>query len=161
MAAAMISGSSIVPKRPSAVSHPERAPGTIEGTHRHIGTEELYYIVEGAGIAYLGENDDPSLAHLPTVEVVHRSGLVVDVAAELGVDFIVKGLRTAGDFEIEMQMAQMNQRISGVDTLFIPSASEHSFLASKLIREVARFGGDVSSMVPEPVAKRLAERFGA
>ncbi len=65
------------------------------------------------------------------------------------------------DFESELQMAQMNRNISGVDTLFIPSASGNSFLASKLIREVARFGGSVDSMVPECVATRLKERFGA
>jgi pantetheine-phosphate adenylyltransferase len=64
------------------------------------------------------------------------------------------------DFESELQMAQMNRSISGVDTLFIPSASGNSFLASRLIREIARFGGDVSNMVPEPVAALLAERFG-
>jgi pantetheine-phosphate adenylyltransferase len=57
-------------------------------------------------------------------------------------------------------MAQMNHKISGVDTLFIPSASEHSFLASKLIREIARFGGDVSDMVPDCVARRLKEKYG-
>jgi pantetheine-phosphate adenylyltransferase len=54
----------------------------------------------------------------------------------------------------------MNQAISGVHTLFLPSATTHSFIASKLIREIARFGGDVTTMVPPPVAKRLHERFG-
>jgi pantetheine-phosphate adenylyltransferase len=58
-------------------------------------------------------------------------------------------------------MAQMNRSISGVDTLFVPSASRNSFLASKLIREVARFGGDVTTMVPAPVANRLNEKFGS
>jgi pantetheine-phosphate adenylyltransferase len=99
-------------------------------------------------------------AHLPNVEVTLFSSLVVDLSKELGTDFIVKGLRAVSDFESELQMAQMNHKISGVDTLFIPSASEHSFLASKLIREIARFGGDVSDMVPAPVAKRLEEKYG-
>jgi pantetheine-phosphate adenylyltransferase len=85
--------------------------------------------------------------------------LVVDLAKEEGTDFIIKGLRAVSDFENELQMAQMNHAISGVDTMFIPSASEHSFLASKFIRDIARFGGDVTSMVPTPVAKRLAEFY--
>jgi len=100
---------------------------------------------------------EDSLSHLGNVEVTMFSALVVDLARELGADFIVKGLRAVSDFESELQMAQMNRSISGVDTLFIPSASGNSFLASRLIREIARFGGDVSNMVPAPVAARLAD----
>ena len=99
-----------------------------------------------------------SFAHLPNVEVTLFSSLVVDLAKQVGADFIVKGLRAVSDFESELQMAQMNRRISGVDTMFIPTTSSHSFLASKLIREIARFGGDVSSMVPDPVNRKLAEK---
>lgn len=102
---------------------------------------------------------EESLAHLDNVRVVLFASLVVDLAKEVGADFIVKGLRVVSDFENELQMAQMNRAISGVDTVFIPAGSTHSFLASKLIREIARFGGDVTSMVPEPVVKRLAERY--
>lgn len=101
---------------------------------------------------------EESVAHLDNVEVTMFSSLVVDLARDQGADFIVKGLRAVSDFENELQMAQMNHKISGVDTLFIPSASAHSFLASKLIREISRFGGDVSAMVPPPVAKRLQEQ---
>jgi pantetheine-phosphate adenylyltransferase len=104
---------------------------------------------------------EESLAHLDNVTVTMFSTLVVDLAREVGADFIVKGLRAVSDFESELQMAQMNRNISGVDTLFIPSASGNSFLASKLIREVARFGGTVDGMVPECVASRLKERFAA
>ncbi len=103
---------------------------------------------------------EASLAHLDNVEVTMFSTLVVDLARQVGAHFIVKGLRAVSDFESELQMAQMNRSISGVDTLFIPSASGNSFLASRLIREIARFGGDVSNMVPAPVAAMLAERFG-
>jgi pantetheine-phosphate adenylyltransferase len=103
---------------------------------------------------------EASLAHLDNVEVTMFSTLVVDLARQVGAHFIVKGLRAVSDFESELQMAQMNRSISGVDTLFIPSASGNSFLASRLIREIARFGGDVSNMVPAPVAALLAERFG-
>jgi pantetheine-phosphate adenylyltransferase len=97
-------------------------------------------------------------AHLDNVQVTMFSSLVVDLARDVGANFIVKGLRAVSDFESELQMAQMNKRISGVDTLFIPTTSSYSFLASKLIREVARFGGDVESMVPACVAARLKER---
>ena len=102
---------------------------------------------------------EESLAHLPNVTVTMFSSLVVDLARELEADFIVKGLRAVSDFENELQMAQMNNTISGVDTVFIPCASNNSFLASKLIREIARFGGDVSATVPEPVSKRLKEKY--
>ena len=99
-------------------------------------------------------------SHLPNVRIVGFSKLVVEVAKEVGADFIIKGLRAVSDFESEMHQAHMNLAISGVHTVFVPSATEHSFVASKLIREIARFGGDVTSMVPAPVAQRLAERFG-
>lgn len=102
---------------------------------------------------------EETVAHLENVRVTMFSSLVVDLAKELGADFIVKGLRAVSDFESELQMAQMNHKISGVDTLFIPSASAHSFLASRLIREITRFGGDISAMVPPAVAKRLEEKF--
>ncbi|MEZ5380680.1 MAG: pantetheine-phosphate adenylyltransferase [Microthrixaceae bacterium] len=102
---------------------------------------------------------EASLAHLHNVEVTSFASLVVDLAKKLDASFIVKGLRAVSDFESELQMAQTNTTISGVDTLFIPSASNHSFLASKLIREIARFGGDVTAMVPPPVAERLQARF--
>ena len=97
------------------------------------------------------------LAELEARILGHADSL--DVARDVGADFIIKGLRAVSDFESEMHQAHMNLATSGVHTVFIPSATEHSFVASKLIREIARFGGDVSSMVPEPVAKRLDERF--
>jgi len=100
-----------------------------------------------------------SVAHLENVTITGFSKLVVDVAREVGADFIIKGLRAVSDFESELHQAHMNLAISGVHSVFIPSATTHSFIASKLIREIARFGGDVSSMVPAPVAKRIAERY--
>lgn len=102
---------------------------------------------------------EESVAHLPNVEVTVHSALVVDLAKELSADFLVKGLRAVSDFESELQQSQMNLAISGVHTLFLPSATEHSFVASKWIREIARFGGDITSMVPAPVAARLTEKF--
>jgi pantetheine-phosphate adenylyltransferase len=104
---------------------------------------------------------EESLAHVDNVEVVTFAKLVVTLAAELGADFIVKGLRSTTDFESEMAQAQVNLNVSGVHTVFLPSASANSAVASKYIRDIARFGGDVSSMVPDPVTKRLAEKYGA
>jgi pantetheine-phosphate adenylyltransferase len=99
-------------------------------------------------------------AHLPNVEIGFFKGLLVEYAKENHAEAIVKGLRAVSDFDYELQMAQMNQSLSGIDTFFISTSPQYSFLSSSLVREVARFGGDVSSMVPPMVAKRLDERFG-
>ncbi|MGH9177503.1 MAG: pantetheine-phosphate adenylyltransferase [Acidimicrobiales bacterium] len=103
-----------------------------------------------------------SVEHLRNVRVESFGSLVVDLAREVGADVIVKGLRVASDFEHELQMAQMNEAISELVTVFIPCATSSSFIASSLLREIARLGGAarVSSMVPPPVAKRLVERYG-
>jgi pantetheine-phosphate adenylyltransferase len=102
-----------------------------------------------------------ALGHLDNVEVVAMSKLVVDVARDVGADFIIKGLRAVSDFENEMAQAQTNLTISGVHTLFLPSASANSYVASKYIREIARFGGDVSAMVSDAVVRSLKEKFGS
>ncbi len=101
-----------------------------------------------------------AVSHLENIKVVSFSTLVVRLAKEVEANVIIRGLRAVTDFENELQMAQMNFSLSGIDTLFIPTASTYSFLSSRLIREVARFGGDVSKMVPPAVAKQLKERFG-
>jgi pantetheine-phosphate adenylyltransferase len=98
-------------------------------------------------------------AHLPSVRIVSVSTLLVYVAEEVGASAIVRGLRAVSDFETEMQMAQMNNHLSGVETIFIPTSSKYSFVASKLVREVARFGGDVSHFVPPVVADALAAKY--
>jgi pantetheine-phosphate adenylyltransferase len=93
------------------------------------------------------------------VRIEFFKGLLVEFAAAHGVSAIVKGLRAVSDFDYELQMAQMNYKLAGIDTLFMPTSPQHSFLSSSLVREVARFGGDVSSMVPDLVAQRLREKF--
>ena len=98
-----------------------------------------------------------SLAHLGSVRIESMSTLVVEVAREVGATVIVRGLRAISDFENELQMAQMNHHLSGIETLFLPTSSTHSFVASRLIREVVRYGGDVSEFVPPPIARRLKE----
>jgi pantetheine-phosphate adenylyltransferase len=102
-----------------------------------------------------------ALSHLSNIEVVSMKKLAVDVAREVGADVIVKGLRDSTDFGFELQQAQMNKAISGVETVFLPTGTANSFIASSLIRQIAQFGGAdrVGSMVPEVVLTRLAEKF--
>jgi len=101
------------------------------------------------------------LGHLGNIEVVSMTKLTVDVARDVQADVIVKGLRDSTDFGFELQQAQMNKAISGMETVFLPTSSVHSFIASSLIRQIAQFGGAerVGTMVPEIVAKRLADKF--
>ena len=98
-------------------------------------------------------------ADLRGVEIASFSGLLVEFAKRRGVDVIVKGLRAVTDFEYEIQMAQMNHRLSGVETLFMTASPTWSYLSSSLVKEVARFGGDVSGFVPDLVRERLAEKL--
>lgn len=98
-------------------------------------------------------------ADLPNVRVASWAGLTVDFAREQGITAIVKGLRDAGDFGYELQMAQMNKKLAGVDTFFIATDPAFSYLSSSLVKEVAAFGGDVSDMLPPLVHKRLLDRL--
>jgi pantetheine-phosphate adenylyltransferase len=93
------------------------------------------------------------------VEVGSFSGLLVDYAAEQGIDVIVKGLRAMTDFDYEFQMSQMNRHLSGIVTLFVATKPEYGYLSSSLVKQVAGLGGSVDSLVPEPVAQALKERF--
>jgi pantetheine-phosphate adenylyltransferase len=96
---------------------------------------------------------------LSNVEVGAFSGLLVEFAKVHGPSVIVKGLRAVSDYESEIQMAQMNHRLGGVETLFMPTNPRWSFLSSSLVKEVARFGGDVEGLVPDPVRAHLATRY--
>jgi pantetheine-phosphate adenylyltransferase len=98
---------------------------------------------------------------LANVEVDAFSGLLVDYARGRGADVVVKGLRAVSDFEYEIQMAQMNRSLSGLETLFVTAAPQWSFLSSSLVKEVASFGGDVADLVPAVVAERLRDRLGS
>ena len=98
-------------------------------------------------------------AHLPNVRIESWYGLLVDFAKQQGTTAIVKGLRDATDFGYELQMAQMNRKLSGVETLFIAANPAFSFLSSSLVKEVATFGGEVADMLPPAVHKRLLDRL--
>lgn len=95
------------------------------------------------------------------VRVESFQGLLVDFCRDQGAQVVVKGLRVASDFDYELQMAQMNIGLSGVETLFMPTNPIYSFIASSLVKEVAKWGGDVSTYVPELVEQRLIERLRA
>lgn len=97
--------------------------------------------------------------HLPNVSTASFDGLLVDFCINNGVDAIVKGLRAVTDFDYELQMAQMNGNLTDVDTIFIPTSPEYSFLASSLVKEVAKHGGDVSGLIPEFVNAELKRKF--
>jgi pantetheine-phosphate adenylyltransferase len=92
-------------------------------------------------------------------EVEAFEGLLVDFAREKSVDLVVKGLRAVSDFDYELQMAQMNRTLAGVETFFIPTNPQWSYLSSSLVREVAQLGGEVDSLVPEAVVRILKERL--
>lgn len=93
------------------------------------------------------------------VKVDSFQGLLVDYCRDHDIPVVVKGLRAVSDFDYELQMSQMNNRLTGVETLFVATNPEYSFLSSSLIKEVAKWGGDVSALVPEPVLRRLGSRL--
>ncbi|MGH3510592.1 MAG: pantetheine-phosphate adenylyltransferase [Nocardioidaceae bacterium] len=106
-------------------------------------------------IDMLGEACQP----YPNVEVDRFEGLLTDFCTQRDITVIVKGLRAVSDFDYELQMAQMNSSLAPVETVFVPTSPEYSFLASSLVKEVASFGGDVSGLVPAYVLARLTERL--
>ena len=102
---------------------------------------------------------EESTGHLSGVTAMPFAGLAVDAAQAAGADALMKGLRSVTDFDVEMTMAHTNLAVSGVPTIFLPTASATGFIASRYVREIAKEGRDVSSLVPAPVARRLKERF--
>ena len=95
----------------------------------------------------------------PSVEVRKFSGLVVDFAAEVGADYLVRGLRAFSDFEYEFKMALANRKMSGLETLFLMADSRHAHISSSLIRDIGRYGRDLSEFVPEAVHREIVERL--
>jgi pantetheine-phosphate adenylyltransferase len=96
----------------------------------------------------------------PNVKVDAFHGLLVDFCKAHGITVIVKGLRAVSDFDYELQMAQMNRSLADVETVFVPTTPQYSFLASSLVKDIATHGGDVSGLVPAYVLERLRERAG-
>ncbi|MER7756318.1 pantetheine-phosphate adenylyltransferase [Kitasatospora sp. NPDC097643] len=98
-------------------------------------------------------------AQFGNLVVESHHGLLVDYCRERGIPAIIRGLRAVSDFDFELQMAQMNNGLTGVETLFVPTSPTYSFLSSTLAKEVASYGGDVSHLLPEAVHRRLVERI--
>jgi len=126
------------------------AVGVNKSKNRLFSAEERIAMLERA------------TADQPNVTVAGFSGLLTTFCQEQGAVAIVKGLRAVSDFDYELQMAQMNSSLTGIETVFVPTSPEWSYLASSLVKEVASFGGDVSRFVPDfvlgPLIERLAER---
>jgi pantetheine-phosphate adenylyltransferase len=100
-----------------------------------------------------------AVSGVENAEVDSFAGLLVDYASANDIRIIVKGLRAVTDFDFELQMAQMNHKMTGVETFFVPTNPQWSYLSSSLIKEVTRFGGDISGLVPEFVKDRLEEKL--
>ncbi|MDH7568067.1 MAG: pantetheine-phosphate adenylyltransferase [Armatimonadota bacterium] len=150
-------------------------PGTFDPvTNGHLDVIERAAAVFGEVVVAVAVNPDKSptfsleervamvresCRHLPNVQVASIPGLLVDFAREIGAKVIVKGLRAVSDFEFEFQMAQANRKLNPeVETVFLTTASQYSFLSSSMVKQIAELGGDVSEFLPEPVQQRFRER---
>jgi pantetheine-phosphate adenylyltransferase len=115
-----------------------------------------------SGLFSLDERVDmlrETTAEFPNVTVLSFHGLLVDFCRERDVRVVIKSLRSVSDFDYELQMAQMNHGQGGIETLFLATNPLYSFLSSSLVKEFAKYGGDVSGLVPESVSRRLVERL--
>jgi pantetheine-phosphate adenylyltransferase len=121
--------------------------------HNHDKPSGLFPVDERVDLA------SRSLDHLDGVDVVAQTGLAVQAAQRTEVDFIVKGLRTSGDFEIEQQMAHNNHAVTGVRTVYLPCRPELGYISSRFVREIAKYGGISEHLVPPPVADAPRRTF--
>jgi pantetheine-phosphate adenylyltransferase len=129
---------------------------TVAVMHNYEKTGGLFSVDERIDLVRATVADAGLDAH---VEVIAHAGLAVDAAKVAGADFIVKGLRTAADFEIEQQMALTNHSVTGVRTVYLPCRADRGFISSRFVREIARYRGAVAHMVPQPVADALSRMF--
>ncbi len=120
---------------------------------RNLSKEPMFRTEERVAILEQLFRDEPK------VEIASFEGLLVDFAGYRKVNVIVKGLRAVSDFDYELQMAQMNHRLAGIDTVFIPTSPEHAYLSSSLVKEVGSLGGTVDGLVPDDVALLMKERW--
>lgn len=102
-----------------------------------------------------------AVKHLPNVDVDTWGGLLVDYTTAHGVDALVKGLRSSLDYDYELPMAQMNRRLTGVETFFLLTDEKYGYVSSTLCKEVARYGGDVSGLMPDHVVAAVREKYRA
>ena len=165
-----------MPGRPPGRRHRAVCPGSFDPvTNGHLDLIERSAKLFDEVVVAVGVNKSKSRLFSPderiemltlacsgwdNVRVDGFTGLLTDFCLEHEVDAIVKGLRAVSDFDYELQMAQMNSSLAPVETVFVPTSPEWSFLASSLVKEVATFGGDVTGLVPEFVRELLLERLG-
>ena len=151
-------------------------PGSFDPvTHGHLDVIERTARVVADVVVAVGTNISKNALFTPdervemlteecaqwnNVEVTPFDGLLVDFCAAQGIDIISKGLRAA-DFSYELQMAQMNRKLTGVDTMFLPTAPQWAFVSSSLVREVATLGGDVTAFLPPKIAARTMARVAS
>jgi pantetheine-phosphate adenylyltransferase len=129
---------------------PEVVVGVLENTNK----KQLFTIDERVGFI------KSAVSHLSNVEVCFFNGLLVDFVRHINGNLIIRGLRAITDFEVEFQMALNNKRMAAeIETMFMMTKNEYSFLSSSMVRELAQFGGDVAELVPVVVAKSLKEKF--
>lgn len=121
--------------------------------HNHEKASGLFSIEQRISLI------EASVAHLDGVVVEAHTGLAVQAATSAGVDFIVKGLRNADDFNIEQQMAHNNHRVTGIRTVYVPSDPGLAYISSRFVREIAKYGEDISHLVSAPVAEALRAVF--
>lgn len=100
-----------------------------------------------------------ALHDVPNIQVDHWSGLLVEYTAAHGVDTLVKGLRSSLDYDYELPMAQMNRKLAGIDTSFLMTDPKYGYISSTLCKEVTKYGGDVSDMLPEGVAEAIRRKY--
>ena len=137
----------------------------IEQAHELFGSvvvAVMHNLAKPSGLFTVDERVEMAelaLAHLDHVTVEPHTGLAVQAAEQAGADFIVKGLRTAGDFEIEQQMAHNNYAVTGIRTVYLPCGPDLGYISSRFVREIAKYGGDIDHLVPVPIAGALRQRF--
>ena len=164
-----------MPERTSGRLHRAVCPGSFDPvTNGHLDIIERAAKLFDEVIVAVGVNKSKSRLFSPderiemlvqacagwdNVRVDGFTGLLTDFCLENEIDAIVKGLRAVSDFDYELQMAQMNSSLAPVETVFVPTSPEWSFLASSLVKEVATFGGDVTGLVPEFVRELLVKRL--
>ncbi|HEY8345398.1 MAG TPA: pantetheine-phosphate adenylyltransferase [Bacillota bacterium] len=126
----------------------------IVGVLKNPSKKSLFTVEERSALL------EAAVSHLPNVEVDHFEGLLVDYAKRKGARVIIKGLRAISDFEYEFQMALTNKRQNPeIETMFMMTKNEYSFLSSSMVKELAYFGGDLTGLVPEQVIAALRRKF--
>jgi pantetheine-phosphate adenylyltransferase len=137
----------------------------IEQAHELFGSVTvavMHNLAKPSGLFTVSERvkmSESALSHLPRVSVESHSGLAVQAATAVGADFIVKGLRTAADFEIEQQMAHNNYAVTGIRTVYLPCRPELGYISSRFVREISKYGEEIDHLVPAPIASALRQKF--